>query len=113
MLQTRSGKRTGYAAVVIATDLVAERLLTPNEGLLLVDPSSLSQLLSPVFDPKEWKTIPVATKGLPASPGAASGQVVFTATRPWRGPSKARRSFSSARKRRLTTSTACSCRRES
>ncbi len=79
MLQTRSGKRTGYAAVVIATDLVAEKLLTPNEGLLLVDPSSLSQLLSPVFDPKEWKTIPVATKGLPASPGAASGQVVFTA----------------------------------
>ena len=79
MLQTRSGKRTGYAAVVIATDFVAEKLLTPNEGLLLVDPSSLSQLLSPVFDPKEWKTIPVATKGLPASPGAASGQVVFTA----------------------------------
>jgi pyruvate,orthophosphate dikinase len=79
MLQTRSGKRTGYAAVVIATDLVAEKLLTPNEGLLLVDPSSLSQLLSPVFDPKEWKAIPVATKGLPASPGAASGQVVFTA----------------------------------
>ncbi len=79
MLQTRSGKRTGYAAVVIATDLVAEKLLKPNEGLLLVDPSSLSQLLAPVFDPKEWKSIPVATKGLPASPGAASGQVVFTA----------------------------------
>ncbi len=79
MLQTRSGKRTGYAAVVIATDLVAEKLLKPSEGLLLVDPASLSQLLAPVFDPKEWKTIPVATKGLPASPGAASGQVVFTA----------------------------------
>ena len=79
MLQTRSGKRTGYAAVVIATDMVAERLLKPEEALLLVDPSSLSQLLSPVFDPKEWKGIPVATKGLPASPGAASGQVVFTA----------------------------------
>src|SRR5450756_3145751 len=43
------------------------------------DPASLSQLLAPVFDPKEWKAIPVATKGLPASPGAASGQVVFTA----------------------------------
>ena len=79
MLQTRSGKRTGYAAVVIATDLVAEKLLKPSEGLLLVDPASLSQLLAPVFDPKEWKAIPVATKGLPASPGAASGQVVFTA----------------------------------
>ena len=79
MLQTRSGKRTGYAAIVIATDLVAEKLLKPAEGLLLVDPSSLSQLLAPVFDPKEWKAIPVATRGLPASPGAASGQVVFTA----------------------------------
>ena len=79
MLQTRSGKRTGYAAVVIATDMVAERLLKPAEALLLVDPSSLSQLLAPVFDPKEWKVIPVATKGLPASPGAASGQIVFTA----------------------------------
>ena len=79
MLQTRTGKRTGYAAVVIATDLVAEKLLKPKEALLLVDPSSLSQLLAPVFDPKEWKAIPVATKGLPASPGAASGQVVFTA----------------------------------
>jgi pyruvate, orthophosphate dikinase len=79
MLQTRNGKRTGYAAVVIATDMVAEKLLKPREGVLLVEPSSLSQLLAPVFDPKEWKGIPVATKGLPASPGAASGQVVFTA----------------------------------
>src|SRR5215208_1952997 len=79
MLQTRSGKRTGYAAVVIATDLAGERLVTPREALLLVEPISLSQLLSPVFDPKEWKKLPVATKGLPASPGAASGQVVFTA----------------------------------
>ena len=79
MLQTRSGKRTGYAAVVIATDLVAEKLITPKEALLLVDPASLSQLLAPVFDPKEWKAIPTVAKGLPASPGAASGQVVFTA----------------------------------
>jgi pyruvate,orthophosphate dikinase len=45
----------------------------------MVEPESLSQLLSPIFDPKEWKALPVATKGLPASPGAASGQVVFTA----------------------------------
>jgi pyruvate,orthophosphate dikinase len=79
MLQTRSGKRTGYAAVVIATDMVAEKALTPKEALLLVEPGSLSQLLSPVFDPAEWKKLPVATKGLPASPGAASGQAVFTA----------------------------------
>ena len=79
MLQTRSGKRTGYAAVVIATDLVAEKLITPKEAILLVDPESLNQLLAPGFDPDEWKKLPVATKGLPASPGAASGQVVFSA----------------------------------
>jgi pyruvate,orthophosphate dikinase len=79
MLQTRSGKRTGYAAIVIATDMVAEKLIAPKEALLLVDPESLSQLLAPGFDPAEWKKIPVATAGLPASPGAASGQVVFSA----------------------------------
>jgi pyruvate,orthophosphate dikinase len=79
MLQTRSGKRTGYAAVVIATDLVAEKLVTPKEAILLVDPESLNQLLAPGFDPDEWKKIPTATRGLPASPGAASGHVVFTA----------------------------------
>ena len=79
MLQTRSGKRTGYAAVVIATDLVSEKLVTPKEALLLVDPESLNQLLAPGFDPDGWKKIPTAARGLPASPGAASGQVVFTA----------------------------------
>ena len=79
MLQTRSGKRTGYAAIRIATDLVKERLITRREAVLLVDPESLSQLLAPGFDPKEWARLPVATKGLPASPGAASGHAVFTA----------------------------------
>ncbi|HYT68686.1 MAG TPA: pyruvate, phosphate dikinase [Vicinamibacterales bacterium] len=79
MLQTRSGKRTGYAAVVIATDLVNEKLITPKEAVLQVEPESVSQLLAPMFDPAEWKKLPVATKGLPASPGAASGQAVFTA----------------------------------
>jgi len=79
MLQTRSGKRTGYAAVVIATDLVAEKLVTPKEALLLVDPEALTQLLAPGFDPAEWRKVPVLAKGLPASPGAACGQVVFTA----------------------------------
>src|SRR5712691_6942670 len=81
MLQTRSGKRTGYAAVVIATDLVDEKLVTPKEALLLVDPEALNQLLAPGFDTKEWAKIPAATKGLPASPGAASGQVVFSSER--------------------------------
>src|ERR687897_529500 len=79
MLQTRNGKRTGYAAVMIATDLVAEKLITPKDAVLQVDPESVSQLLAPVFEPKAWKALAVATKGLPASPGAASGQVVFTA----------------------------------
>jgi pyruvate,orthophosphate dikinase len=79
MLQTRSGKRTGHAAVVIATDLVAEKLITTKEAVLLVDPEALNQLLAPGFDPEEWGKIPTATKGIPASPGAASGQVVFSA----------------------------------
>jgi pyruvate,orthophosphate dikinase len=79
MLQTRNGKRTGYAAVMIATDLVDEKLITPKEAVLQVDPESVSQLLAPVFEPKAWKALAVTTKGLPASPGAASGQAVFTA----------------------------------
>jgi len=79
MLQTRNGKRTGYAAVVIASDLVAEKLVSPKDAVLMVEPEALSQLLAPIFDPKDWKALPAATKGLPASPGAASGQVVFTA----------------------------------
>src|SRR4030081_3701514 len=79
MLQTRSGKRTGYAAVVIATDFVAEKLVSQKEAILLVDPEALNQLLAPGVDPDEWNKIPTATRGLPASPGAASGQVVFSA----------------------------------
>src|SRR4029079_5315786 len=78
MLQTRSGKRTGYAAVVIATDLVKEKLVTPKEAILLVDPEALSQLLAPGFDQKAWKAHETVTKGLPASPGAACGKAVFT-----------------------------------
>jgi pyruvate,orthophosphate dikinase len=78
MLQTRSGKRTGYAAVVIATDLVKEKLITPKEAILLVDPEALSQLLAPGFDPKEWKSHDAVTRGLPASPGAACGKAVFS-----------------------------------
>jgi pyruvate,orthophosphate dikinase len=79
MLQTRNGKRTGYAAVVIATDLADEKLITPKEAVLQIDPEALSQLLAPVFEPTAWQALPVTTRGLPASPGAASGQAVFTA----------------------------------
>ena len=78
MLQTRSGKRTGYAAVVIATDMAREKLVTPKEAILLVDPEALSQLLAPGFDQKEWKSIAAVTRGLPASPGAACGKAVFS-----------------------------------
>ena len=78
MLQTRSGKRTGYAAVVIATDMAKEKLVTPKEAILLVDPEALSQLLAPGFDQKEWKSIETVTRGLPASPGAACGKAVFS-----------------------------------
>ncbi len=78
MLQTRSGKRTGYAAVVIATDMAKEKLVTPKEAILLVDPEALSQLLAPGFDQKEWKSIDAVTRGLPASPGAACGKAVFS-----------------------------------
>ena len=78
MLQTRNGKRTGLAAVHIAVDLVDEGILTPKEALAKVEPQSLDQLLHPIFDPKERGKAAVAAKGLPASPGAATGAVVFT-----------------------------------
>ncbi|HJT25709.1 MAG TPA: pyruvate, phosphate dikinase [bacterium] len=77
MLQTRTGKRTAAAAVKIAIDLVNEKLITKEEALQRVEPIQLDQLLHPVFDTKAKKD--VITKGLPASPGAASGQAVFTA----------------------------------
>ena len=79
MLQTRNGKRTGLASVVIAVDLVEEGILTKPEALLKVEPQSLDQLLHPIFEPKERAKAKVAAKGLPASPGAAMGAVVFTA----------------------------------
>jgi pyruvate,orthophosphate dikinase len=79
MLQTRNGKRTGHAAVVIATDLVDEKLVSPRDAVLMVDPEALTQLLAPIFDAAAWQALPMVTRGLPASPGAASGQVVFTA----------------------------------
>ncbi len=79
MLQTRNGKRTGYAAVVIATDLVDEGLIEPEDAVRMVDPDALTQLLAPVFDPDDWAALPAVTRGLPASPGAACGEVVFTA----------------------------------
>lgn len=77
MLQTRNGKRTAAAAVKIAVDMVREKVITKQEAIKRIDPLSLDQLLHPTLDPKAKKTI--ITTGLPASPGAASGKVVFTA----------------------------------
>ncbi|MCE3254881.1 MAG: pyruvate, phosphate dikinase [Rickettsiaceae bacterium] len=76
MLQTRSGKRTAAAAIKIAVDMVSEGLIDKNEAIKRIDPESLDQLLHPTLDPKA-KTKVIA-KGLPASPGAASGVVVFS-----------------------------------
>jgi len=79
MLQTRNGKRTGVAAVHIAVDLVEEGILTKKEAVGKVEPQSLDQLLHPIFDLKARAKAAIAAKGLPASPGAATGAVVFTA----------------------------------
>ncbi|MDD2276375.1 MAG: pyruvate, phosphate dikinase [Smithellaceae bacterium] len=77
MLQTRTGKRTAAAAVKIAVDMVGEKLIDKKTALLRIDPSSLDQLLHPTFDPNATRN--VITKGLPASPGAGTGRVVFNA----------------------------------
>ncbi|NPV82842.1 MAG: pyruvate, phosphate dikinase, partial [Candidatus Aminicenantes bacterium] len=79
MLQTRNGKRTGMAAVKIAVDLVEEGLITREQALLKVEPEALNQLLHPIFDLQEKAKHTVLAKGLAASPGAATGQIVFTA----------------------------------
>ncbi len=76
MLQTRSGKRTAKSAVKIAVDMVKEKLISKKEAVLRVDPNSLHTLLHPTLDEKS--SINVIANGLPASPGAASGKVVFT-----------------------------------
>ncbi|MDD3288547.1 MAG: pyruvate, phosphate dikinase, partial [Alphaproteobacteria bacterium] len=77
MLQTRTGKRTAPAALKIAVDMVSEGVITKAEAVKRIDPASLDQLLHPTLDPKAKRN--VAVKGLPASPGAASGKVVFSA----------------------------------
>ena len=80
MLQCRVGKRNGPAAVRMAVEMAKSKLITPNEAVLRVTPSQLDELLHPIVDPKvEAKTTPLA-KGLPAGPGGACGQIVFTAS---------------------------------
>ena len=79
MLQTRNGKRTGFAAVNIALDMVKERLITKEEAILRIPADDLSHLLSPIFSSAEEKKAKKIGAGLPAGPGAASGKVYFTA----------------------------------
>lgn len=79
ILQTRNGKRTGAAMVKIAIDLLNQDLISEEEALLRIDPVKLDELLHPVFDPNALKTAHIIAQGLPASPGAATGQLVFFA----------------------------------
>ncbi|MBI9038447.1 MAG: pyruvate, phosphate dikinase [Bacteroidales bacterium] len=79
LLQTRNGKRTGAAMVKIAIDMVDEGLINKKTAVMRVEPNKLDELLHPVFDKKALKKANVVAKGLPASPGAATGQIVFFA----------------------------------
>src|SRR5215472_17964718 len=76
MLQTRSGKRTAQAALRIAVELAQEKLIDKKEAVKRIDPATLDQLLHPNIDPKAERKV-IAT-GLPASPGAACGEIVFS-----------------------------------
>ena len=79
MLQTRNGKRTAQAALKIAVDLVNEGMITKEEAIMKVDPRQLDSLLHPAFESKALKAAKPIAKGLPASPGAATGKIYFTA----------------------------------
>lgn len=79
ILQTRNGKRTGAAMVKIAVDLLKEGSLDEKEALLRIEPNKLDELLHPVFDPSGLESDEIIAQGLPASPGAATGQIVFFA----------------------------------
>lgn len=79
MLQCRVGKRTGTAALNMAMDMISERLITEKEAVMRVSPAQLDELLHPIVDPQAEKNAAILAKGLPAGPGGACGQVVFTA----------------------------------
>ena len=81
ILQTRNGKRTAKASLKIALDLVNEKMISKQKALLRVSPSTIDQLIHPVFEEKALTSAHHLTQGLPASPGAATGEIVFTAER--------------------------------
>ena len=106
MLQTRSGKRTAKAALKIAVELADEGLITREEAVTRIDPAALDQLLHPTIDPNAERKI-IAT-GLPASPGAASGEIVFSADEAETLKAQGQEGHPGAdRDRRRRTSTAC------
>ena len=80
MLQTRNGKRTAPAAVKIAVDMQSEGLIDKETAVMRIEPAQIDQLLHPMFDAEELKEAEKLTKGLPASPGAATGQIYFNAS---------------------------------
>ena len=79
LLQTRAGKRTAHAAINVAVDLVDENLISKEEAIMRIEPNQLDQLLHPMFEPKALADAQIIAKGLPASPGAASGKIYFYA----------------------------------
>ncbi|WP_347351518.1 pyruvate, phosphate dikinase [Acetoanaerobium noterae] len=79
LLQTRAGKRTAHAAINVAVDLVDENLISKEEAIMRIEPNQLDQLLHPMFEPKALADAQIIAKGLPASPGAASGKIYFHA----------------------------------
>ena len=106
MLQTRNGKRTAKAALRIAVELANEGLITKEEAVLRVEPLSLDQLLHPTIDPRAQRKV-IAT-GLPASPGAASGEIVFSSDEAAAAQGRrARKSSWCGWRPRRKTSTAC------
>ena len=107
MLQTRIGKRTGTAALNMAMDMLAEGLIDKPTAVLRVKPEQLDELLHPIVDPAAEAKAELIAKGLPAGPGGATGQIVFSADGPSSGPRTARPCSWSARRPTPRTSRAC------
>ena len=111
MLQTRSGKRTAKAALKIAVEMAAEKLITSEEAIFRIDPASLDQLLHPTIDPKAERQV---FGDRPAgSPGAATGEVVFSSDDAEEVKAQGARRFWCAAKQVRKISTACSPRKAS
>jgi len=112
ILQCRIGKRNGPAAVRMAVDMVNERLCTKEEAVMRVTPAQLDELLHPIIDPKAEKDAKVIAKGLPAGPGGASGQIVFTANDAVEWKKLGKKSFLCAKRQTLRMSKVCALPRQ-